>query len=287
MSLTKPPKALLTDVFGTVVDWRTTVTNHLTDSASETLNNPSKSLSSATRAAAALVSWPSFAQLWRVSYYHFVQSFDPDSMPFKSIDQHHCEALVKLLHQHNLQDLWTDDEIQKISMIWHFLDPWPDSSTGLGLLNSSFQTATLSNGNTALLKDLASHGSLPYTHILSAEDFQAYKPHPSVYLGAAKKLGLEPSECALVAAHLGDLAAAKKCGYQAIYIDRPLEEGWPRDRIEESRKEGWVDMWVNMEGGETFGAMRRDGGFVEVARRFGTTGKEDRGGEGEGGGSKI
>ena len=283
MSLTNPPKALLTDVFGTVVDWRTTVTAHLTASASETLNNPSNSISSGTRAAADLVSWPAFAQSWRVSYYHFVQSFNPETDPFKSIDQHHCEALVKLLRDQNLQDLWTDDEIQKISMIWHFLDPWPDSSAGLAILNSKFQTATLSNGNTALLKDLASHGSLPYAHILSAEDFQAYKPHPSVYLGAAKKLNLDPSECALVAAHLADLAAAKKVGYQAIYIDRPQEETWPKEKVQKARDEGWVDMWVDLAEGETFGTVRSDAGFVEVARRFGV----DTGKEGEGGGSKI
>ena len=159
MSLTNPPKALLTDVFGTVVDWRTTVTNYLSTAASTTLNDPARSLSSETRAAAATVSWPAFAQAWRVSYYHFVQSFNPDTMPFKSIDQHHCEALIKLLQEHTLAGLWSDEEIQRISMIWHFLDPWPDSSTGLTLLNTKFQTATLSNGNRSLLSDLAQHGN--------------------------------------------------------------------------------------------------------------------------------
>ena len=166
-------------------------------------------------------------------------------------------------------------------MIWHFLDPWSDSSPGLGLLNSKFQTATLSNGNTSLLTDLASHGSLPYTHILSAEDFKAYKPHPSVYLGAAQKLNLKPEECALVAAHLGDLAAAKKCGYQVIYIDRPQEEGWGREKVDKAMKEGWVDMWVDLQEGEGFGSLRKDGGFVEVARRFGIEDSK------EGVGSKI
>ena len=141
-------------------------------------------------------------------------------------------------------------------MIWHFLDPWPDSSPGLGLLNQKFITSTLSNGNTALLSDLAKHGSLPYAHLLSAEDFQAYKPHPNVYNGAAKKLGLETSQCALVAAHLGDLAAARNCGYQTIYISRPQEEQWSKEKIEQSRE--WVDMWIE-EG---------DGGFEEMARRF-------------------
>ena len=86
-----------------------------------------------------------------------------------------------------------------------------------------------------------------------------------------------------MAAHLGDLAAAKKFGYQAIYINRPQEEGWPKERIQKARDEGWVDMWIDMAEGETSGSVRRDGGFVEVARRFGIhIGKED-----EGGGSKI
>lgn len=144
-------------------------------------------------------------------------------------------------------------------MIWHFLDPWPDSSPGLGMLKQKFVTSTLSNGNTALLADLAKHGSLPYAHLLSGEDFKAYKPHPNVYLGAAKWLKLEPGECALVAAHLGDLAAARKCGYQTIYIDRPQEEQWSEEKISEARQ--WVDMWIEQGGG----------GFVEVARRFGIT----------------
>ena len=200
-------------------------------------------------------------------------------MPFKSIDQHHCEALISLLAQHNLSDLWSDTEIQKISMIWHFLDPWPDSSPGLSLLNNTFITATLSNGNTSLLSDLASHGSLPYTSIISAADFQAYKPHPSVYLGAAKKLGLQPQECALVAAHLGDLKAARECGYQTIYIERPEEEGWGRERVEDARQAGWVDMWVEMREGTTFGDVDDKGGFVEVARRFGISMGDVGGGE--------
>lgn len=150
-------------------------------------------------------------------------------------------------------------------MIWHFLDPWSDSSNGLGMLNQKFETATLSNGNTSLLRDLSDHGKLPYKHIISAEDFQAYKPHPDVYNGAARKLGVEPSQCALVAAHLGDCEAAKKkCGYQAIYIERLDEESWSKEKIEQAKREGWVDMWIGID----------EGGFEEVARRFGCTAPE-------------
>lgn len=91
--------------------------------------------------------------------------------------------------------------------------------------------------------------------------FQAYKPNPIVYHGAAEKLGLKTAECALVAAHLGDLAAARKCGYRTIYIEREREEGWTGDRVQAARE--WVDLWVD--------GTKQDGGdgFVEVARRFG------------------
>jgi 2-haloacid dehalogenase len=257
MSTTTPPRALLTDVFGTVVDWRGTVTKHLTHSAEEALNSPSASIPSTVRTAAAQLSWPAFAQLWRESYYHFTRTYNPETTAFKSVDQHHLEALIKLLRQHDLEGLWNEDQLKEISMIWHFLDPWLDSSPGLGTLNQKFVTSTLSNGNTALLSDLAKHGSLPYAHLLSAEDFKAYKPHPNVYLGAAKRLNLEPGQCALVAAHLDDLAAARKCGYQTIYIDRPREEQWSEEKIQESRQ--WVDMWIE----------QGEGGFEEAARRFG------------------
>lgn len=108
-----------------------------------------------------------------------------------------------------------------------------------------------------LLEDLAKHGGLPYKEILSAEDFGCYKPHRDVYLGAARKLGLEPGECALVAAHLGDLEAARGCGFQTIYIERKEEEAWKGERVEASRE--WVDMWVGVD----------EGGFEEVARRLG------------------
>jgi 2-haloacid dehalogenase len=268
MSTTNPPKALLTDVFGTVVNWRLTVSSYLTQRASEALNSPSSSLPSTLRTVASQTSWPDIAQLWRTSYYNFVRSYDPaeaqrDPSKFKTVDQHHVEALHKILVDHNLIGLWTDTEIEKIALIWHFLDPWSDSAAGLGKLNAKFETATLSNGNTSLLQDLANHGHLPYKHILSGEDFGAYKPHPSVYLGAAKKLGLKPDECALVAAHLGDLEAARGCGYQTIYIEREKEEGWKPEAIQKAKDEGWVDMWIGLED------IATGGGFLEVAQRFG------------------
>jgi 2-haloacid dehalogenase len=117
----------------------------------------------------------------------------------------------------------------------------------------------LSNGNLSLLNDLKTHGSLDFTHVFSAEQFGTYKPSPKVYLGAAERLGLQPSECAMVAAHLSDLQAAKSHGLQTIYVERRMEDDWSTEEVEEARKEGWVDLWVPI----------NEQGFVTVAEKLG------------------
>ena len=257
------PKALLTDVFGTVVDWRGSVTSHLQQSCNDTLSSGrAVTISSKTRQTASSFDWPAFAQAWRVSYFHFCRSYTPvsaGSPGFQSIDKHFRDSFESLLKESGLEELWSSEEMDDLSMIWHNLEPWPDSAAGLGkLIKLGFVTSTLSNGNTQLLTDLAVYGKLPYARILGAEDFGAYKPHEKVYRGAAEKLGVKTEECALLAAHLGDLEAAKGCGYKTVYIEREDEEGWSKEKAEAAKREGWVDMWVG------FG----EGGFEEVARRF-------------------
>lgn len=261
------PKALLFDVFGTVVDWRTTVTKYLERRSFETLNSSSSSIATAVRMKCAEVDWPTFAQEWRSSYYEFTRDQakrkDQDEpLAFKTVDDHHLDSMRALLDQHGISALWTDDQVVQVSRIWHYLDGWPDSSPGLvALKNKGFTICTLSNANDELLTDMAAHARLPWTHIFSAEKFGAYKPHPSVYTSACKELGLEPGQCAMVAAHLGDLDAARKCGLQTIYIERAQEESWPADKIDETRSKGWLDMWVGIDG--TAG-----GGILEVARNL-------------------
>ena len=167
--------------------------------------------------------------------------------------------MESLLKEKGLGELWSSKELDEISRIWHKLAPWPDSASGLKKLNElGFVTATLSNGNTQLLTDLAEFGKLPYARILGAEDFGAYKPHEKVYRGAAEKLGVRTDECALLAAHLGDLEAAKGCGYRTVYIERENEEAWSKEKVEAAKQEGWVDMWVKL----------GEGGFEEVAREI-------------------
>lgn len=259
MSLTNLPKAILTDVFGTVVDWRTTVVNQLITKSTQ----PSPSASPTTRETASTsIDWSSFAQAWRHSYYTFTRTYNskpqPD-IPFRTIDQHHRSSLDTLLQERALSDLWTPAQRDEIAQIWHRLTPWDDSANGLRLLNKKFCTCTLSNGNQTLLRDLAEHGELPYAEYFSGEDFGAYKPSKLVYEGAAERLGLEREECALLAAHLADLEAAKGCGYQTIYVEREGEEEGKSVDVESVRVGALVDMWIEI----------GQGGLEEVARRFG------------------
>jgi 2-haloacid dehalogenase len=259
-----PPKGLTFDVFGTVVDWRKTVTSTLIHSALDKTSSSSRlvNLSPTIRTRLSKLTdedWAQFAQEWRNSYKKFVSSFVPGETEWRDIDTHHHLALVELLKQWELDGLYTKEEVQDLSLLWHFLDPWIDSSPGLHKLGTKFLTSTLSNGNQALLQDLEKHGDLGFKRLQSSADFKAYKPHPSVYKGAAKALGLEPGEVAMVAAHLSDLKAARGCGFRTIYVERNQEEDWSTEQDEHKEAKTWVDMWVT-EG---------EDGFLEVARRFG------------------
>ncbi|KAK5800972.1 hypothetical protein VI817_003184 [Penicillium citrinum] len=258
----QPPRALFFDTFGTVVSWRTCVSKELRAAALHALSDTNRALPDSVRDRASSLTeqdWLDLTVAWRRSYGIFTRTFDPSTTEFITIDQHHYNALKRLLEERDILLLFNDNELWDLTFVWHRLDPWSDSAKGLTLLNTKFITSTLSNGNVSLLEDLKKHGSLPFAHLTSSEHFGAYKPSPTVYLGAASRLGLEPSQCALVAAHLNDLKAAKDCGFQAIYVARELEEAWSADVVAQTRNEGWVDIWVDQD----------TGGFVEVARRFG------------------
>lgn len=211
--------------------------------------------------------WGNFAQEWRDSYKQFTKSLAEDSgLPWKTVDEHHLNSLKQLLVVWQLEGLWTSEEIQALGLIWHRLNPWPDSSLGIKELNKLFWTVTLSNGNLSLLNDLHVYAKIDFTHVFSAELFGSYKPSPKVYLGAVEKLGLKPSECAMVASHLSDLKAAKSNGLQAIYVERPSEEDWSDELVENARTEGWVDLWIpaGQEGFVTMAERLR----VEVYQRM-------------------
>jgi len=199
--------------------------------------------------------WSTFAQEWRTSYLTFTRSIAANpSLPYKTVDQHHYDSLVDLLSTHNLANLFTPSQLTNLSLIWHRLAPWPDTNAGLSNLHTNLhlQTATLTNGNLTLITNMVNNSGMPFQHILSAEMFDSYKPNPRVYLGAAAKLGFEPGECAMVAAHLEDLAAAKECGFKTVYVERREEE--------RAGHWGLVDVWVREE----------EEGFVEAARKLGS-----------------
>ena len=192
-----------------------------------------------------------------------------NAVDWKAVDKNRIELLPELLAQRGLVlpsgkadtplkvgdgSLWDEKQLEHLSRVWHRLTPWPDTCQGLNLLNKRFKTAALSNTYNALMKHMVAHGSIPFTEVYTADMFESFKPNPKVYLGAAAKMGVKSEECALVAAHLSDLKAAKAQGYYAIYVERPWEEKNP-----ELKEEEIPDLWIK-EG---------ENGFVTVAKRLG------------------
>jgi 2-haloacid dehalogenase len=263
MMSNSPPVALLFDVFGTCVDWRTTVTKVLIDASRSALESSSP-LPRETRSVATGMTeddWGRFAQEWRDTYKRFTRALSTleSRAEWKTVDQHNFDSLISLMKEWKLEGLLAGDELLSLSLVWHRLDPWPDSPCGMERLNTSFQTATLSNGNVSLLQDLKEYSKINFSHIISAEQFGAYKPSPKVYLGAAEKLNLDPAQCAMIAAHLSDLKAAKACGFQTIYVERPHEEDFSTEEIREARNDSFVDLWITA----------KEEGFVTLASRLG------------------
>jgi 2-haloacid dehalogenase len=203
------PRALVFDVFGTVVDWRSGVVR---DGAE---------LSQAKKID---VDWPAFADAWRAGYQPAMQRVRSGEIAWTTIDRLHRMILDMLLPRFGLASLG-EAERDHLNRVWHRLDPWPDVLAGLHRLKQRFTIATLSNGNVSLLVDMAKRVGLPWDCVLSAEMFGHYKPDPEVYLGAARMLDVAPAELLMVAAHPGDLAAAARAGLRTAYVPRPHEHG--------------------------------------------------------------
>ncbi len=202
-------RALVFDVFGTVVDWRSSVIrdgNRL--SASKKLE----------------VDWPRFADAWRAGYGPSMDKVRKGEMPWTRIDALHRMVLDRLLKEFRIGGL-TEAETDDFNRVWHRLTPWPDSIAGLIRLKKRYIVSTLSNGNTSLLVNMAKFAGLPWDCVLSAELSKRYKPDREVYLMAADMLGLRPNEVMMVAAHLGDLRAAKAAGLRTAFVARPSEYG--------------------------------------------------------------
>jgi 2-haloacid dehalogenase len=228
-------RALVFDVFGTVVDWRSSIIRE-----GELLG----------RAKNLKVDWAAFADAWRAGYRPAMNRTAKGE--WANIDTLHRSILNEILEQFSIRGL-SEAEIVHLNLAWHRLIPWPDSVPGLNRLKTRYIVATLSNGNVSLLVDMAKHARLPWDCVLSAELFGKYKPDPAVYQGAARLLGVERDALLMVAAHPSDLVAAQRAGLRTAYVPRPLE--WGPDGYREAV------------GSARFDVIAAD--FVELAAKLG------------------
>jgi 2-haloacid dehalogenase len=197
-------RALVFDVFGTLVDWRSGIAEAFRSSGVP--GDPEQ-----------------LADAWRARYAPILAEVNNGSRPWGNFDELHLATLDDLLIERGL-DL-TAEARHRLVGAWHRLEPWPDVREGLEALRRQRVTAALSNGHVALLVDLSRYGDLRFDCLLSAELAHAYKPAPEVYRTAARLLDVQPAELMLVAAHPWDLAGARAAGLKTALIDRPLEHG--------------------------------------------------------------
>ena len=202
-------QALTFDVFGTVVDWRSSVIRE-----GEAMG----------RAKGLPVDWARFADAWRGLYQPNMDKVRSGAIPWTKLDDLHRVALDQLLVDFKISGL-SEAEIDHLNRAWHRLDPWPDTVPGLTRLKRKLILATLSNGNVALIVNMAKRAGLPWDAVLGAEVARHYKPQREAYLTTAALLGLPPSQCLMVAAHNGDLAKASEAGLRTAFVPRPLEHG--------------------------------------------------------------
>jgi 2-haloacid dehalogenase len=217
-------QALIFDVFGTVVDWRTSLIEDFT------AWSKSRGLSG---------DWTGLVDAWRQAY---VPSMDEvrknPGRGFIKLDDLHRRSLEQLAPQFGLVNL-SDADLTYITTGWHRLKPWADSVPGLARLKTKYIISPLSNGNVGLLTRMAKNAGLPWDLILGGDVFGHYKPDPETYLGAARLLNLQPEQVMMVAAHNNDLAAAQALGLKTAFIPRPTEYG-PLQKIDFDATGDWT-----------------------------------------------
>jgi 2-haloacid dehalogenase len=205
----EPIRALTFDVFGTVVDWRTGVAaegrrlGELHDIEAD---------------------WEEVADAWRALYGPYMGKVRLGELPWTNFDRLHRMSLDQVIDELQIKGFAATAR-DEFTHAWERLPAWPDAAAGLASLGDRFTVATLSNGNRAQQEALMRFTGLPFDRLLSAEDFQHYKPDPEVYLGAATQLGLAPNQVMMVAAHKGDLRAAQSAGLRAAFVERLQEKG--------------------------------------------------------------
>ena len=200
-----PLKVLAFDVFGTVVDWHSGIAR-------------------AVDALGLAVDGDTIARDWRAGYQPAVARVNAGEQGWTRFDDLHLQMLDELLAHHNITHL-SDEQKRELNSAWEQLEPWPDAIEGLTRLAQHYTVCALSNGNLALLFKMAQRAGLPWDTILSAETFGVYKPDAKLYLGVAHVCDVQPQQVMMVAAHQNDLDAARGCGLQTAYIERPQEFG--------------------------------------------------------------
>ncbi|RAR62626.1 2-haloacid dehalogenase [Paraburkholderia unamae] len=220
-------KALVFDVFGTVVDWR----NGVASQAAVFLQRHAPHLDAFE-----------FADAWRREYSPSMEEIRSARRPYVRLDVLHRENLLKVLERSGITGV-ADAEIDELNLAWHRLDPWPEVVEALGRLKRRFIIAPLSNGNIRLMVDMAKRAGLPWDAILGAEVVRAYKPSPQVYSETVDILALKPAELCLVAAHNGDLAVARRQGLSTAFVPRPTEHG-AQQKTDLAAEQAW-DFVVN------------------------------------------
>jgi 2-haloacid dehalogenase len=231
-------RALVFDVFGTVVDWRSSIIRE------GELLSAAKGLN---------VDWPAFADAWRAGYRPAMDRVGSGTLGWTNIDTLHRMILDELLVKFSIKGL-AEADIEHFNRAWHRLSPWPETVGGLNRLRGRYVISTLSNGNVALLVNMAKNAGLPWDCVLSGELFKAYKPDPRVYQGAAAVLGYAHDEVMLVAAHPNDLEGARKAGLRTAYVHRALEFG------AEKRKKSMAELNLD------FDVLATD--FLDLARQL-------------------
>ena len=207
------PKALVFDVFGTCVDWRGSIIRE------GRLLNRERGWS---------IDWEGLVDAWRGAYQPNMAKVRKGQLPWTNLDALHLMALKQLLPAYlgaTPKKAITAADLERINTMWHRLKAWPDAVRGVRRLKSEYVVGTMSNGNVALLTNMAKFSGLPWDVILSAEWVQHYKPDRETYLSAPRMLGLKPAEVMLVAAHKSDLDGAAKAGLMTAFVTRPLEYG--------------------------------------------------------------
>ena len=218
----KQPVAIVFDTFGSVVDWRSSLIADLTAYGTKK---------------GVTADWTALVDAWRASYHPSMDRVRKGELPWTRLDDLHRASLNQLVADFGIKGL-NEDDLVHINLGWHRLHAWPDSVPGLTRLKSRFIIGPLSNGNVALLLNMAKFAGIPWDMIFGSDLFGHFKPDPETYLGVAKMLNLRPDQVMMAAAHNGDLGAARRCGLMTAFFPRPGEYG-PHQKRDYEADQDW------------------------------------------------